>query len=114
MFVVEPRRSFDRIRAQSGAFMLSAFHERFEGDEVAKRLAGTKLYDHYVIKIPEDVKKKVRKELDWVGVNPQTLLADVESAADAVTRHYREIAARLDTIADDDENDGFVSHQYLV
>ena len=30
VFVVEPRQTFDRIRAQSGAFLISAFHERFE------------------------------------------------------------------------------------
>jgi len=30
VFVVEPQRSFERLRAQSGAFLLSAFHDRYE------------------------------------------------------------------------------------
>ena len=34
VFVVEPKRSFARIRAQSGAFLISAFHRRFERDQV--------------------------------------------------------------------------------
>ena len=36
VFVVEPQRSTERIRAQSGAFLVSAFHERFERDEILK------------------------------------------------------------------------------
>ena len=64
VFVVDPRRSFSRIRAQSGAFMLSAFHERFEGTEVAKNLANTELYDHYVITIPAgEERQELRQEL---------------------------------------------------
>ena len=96
VFVVEPRRSFDRIRAQSGAFMLSAFHERFEGAEVMNNLSGTKLYDHHVLRIPADRKREIRDELDWFGINAQTLYADVESAADAVTNRFRELADRID------------------
>ena len=34
VFVIEPQRMFERIRAQSGAFLISAFHERFERDAV--------------------------------------------------------------------------------
>ena len=29
VFIVEPKQSFERIRAQEGAFIISAFHERF-------------------------------------------------------------------------------------
>ena len=93
VFVVEPRLSFDRIRAQSGAFMLSAFHERFEGAEVAKRGAGTKLYDHHVLTIPAGAKDEIRDELDWIGVNKQTLYADVESTVEAVTNRFHMRAA---------------------
>lgn len=92
VFVVEPRRSFERVRAQGGAFMLSAFHERFEGVEVAKGNSGAKLYDHHVVHIPADKKEELRVELDWSGINAQTLYADVESAADAVAHQYRELA----------------------
>ena len=93
VFVVEPRRSFDRIRAQGGAFMLSAFHERFEGDEVNENLAGTKLYDHHVLTIPAGAKDEIRDELDWMGINKQTLYADVESTVEAVADRFRKLAA---------------------
>ena len=36
VFVVEPQQAFARIRAQSGAFLISAFHERFETREILK------------------------------------------------------------------------------
>ena len=101
VFVVEPRRSFDRIRAQSGAFMLSAFHERFEDAEVAKSLKETKLYDHHVLTIPAGTKYELREELDWFGINAQTLKADVETTADAVANRFRELAKRRDDQLDD-------------
>ena len=108
VFVVEPRRSFDRIRAQSGAFMLSAFHERFEGDEVAKRMANAKLYDHHVLTIPSPKKDELLDELEWFGTSGQALYADVEAAADAVSRRFRKIARRLDSTMD--EEDGLLAY----
>ena len=36
VFVVEPQQSSERLRAQAGAFLVSAFHERFERDEILK------------------------------------------------------------------------------
>ena len=103
VFVVEPRRSFERVRSQSGAFLLSAFHERLEGSEVAQALEGTELYDHRVIRIPAGLKSEIRGELDWVSINAQTLKADVESAADAVARRFRAVADRLDSESVDGE-----------
>ncbi len=112
VFVVEPRRSFDRIRAQSGAFMLSAFHERFEGDEVAKSSADTKLYDHHVLTIPAGKKYELREELDWFGINAQTLFADVETTADAVANRFRELAKRRDDPPDGDDSD-WMGDEYI-
>ena len=40
VYVAEPQQSFERIRAQSGAFLLSAFHERFEQHEVLRWNSG--------------------------------------------------------------------------
>ena len=34
VFVIEPKQFSERIRAQSGAFLASAYHERFESREV--------------------------------------------------------------------------------
>lgn len=103
VFVVEARRSFDRIRAQSGAFMLSAYHQSFEGTEVTKCMAKTELYDHHVVKIPVAAKDELRRELDWVGINRPALFPDVESVAEAVTRRYSMVADRLERAAANNE-----------
>ena len=111
VFIVEPRRSFDRIRAQDGAFMLSAFHQRFEGTEVEKSLMDTKLYDHHVLTIPAGSKYELREELDWFGINAQTLKADVESTAVGVTDRFRRLAELLGT-QPADEIDGFQMDEF--
>ena len=49
VFVVEPQQSFERIRAQSGAFLVSAFHERFERSEVLKWNSEIPVYDHFTL-----------------------------------------------------------------
>ena len=36
VFVVEPQHSSERLRAQAGAFLVSAFHERFEREEILR------------------------------------------------------------------------------
>ena len=36
VFVVEPQQSSERLRAQAGAFLVSAFHERFERESVKR------------------------------------------------------------------------------
>lgn len=97
VFVVEPRRSFERIRAQSGAFMLSALHERLEGQEVTNKLTGARLYDHYELTVPADKKDEVREELDWFGINAPRLYADVETASGSVASRFRELAERHDS-----------------
>ena len=63
VFVVEPARSFERIRAQSGAFLISAFHERFEREKVLKWNAGIPVYDHFVMDVPNKHKDSIIREL---------------------------------------------------
>ena len=52
VFVVEPQQSFERIRTQSGAFLISVFHERFERDEILNRNPAIPIYDHYKLTVP--------------------------------------------------------------
>ena len=37
VFVVEPQQSSERLRAQSGAFLISAFHKRFERGAILEK-----------------------------------------------------------------------------
>ena len=86
VFVVEPQRRFERIRAQSGAFLISAFHERLEQPEVLKQNPGIPIYDHYRLTISSGTKNKILNELRMLDITYETLFPGLDEAARAVTR----------------------------
>lgn len=88
VFVVEPQQSFERIRAQSGAFLISAFHERFERNKIRKCNAGTPLYGQFILRVPHVYKKKILKELRLLNITRETLFPGLDEAARAITRRY--------------------------
>ena len=89
VFVVEPQQSLERIRAQSGAFLLSAFHERFERKEIRDRTPGTSVYAHYMLTVPEGRKKAIKNDLQMVNITQETLFPGLEESAQAVMARYR-------------------------
>lgn len=58
VFVVEPQQSFERIRVQSGAFLISAFHERFERDEIRQATPDIPIYAHDMLTV-QGKKRKI-------------------------------------------------------
>lgn len=86
VFVVEPQQSFERIRAQSGAFLISAFHERFERSEILKQNIGIPVYDHYTLKVPDRKKRCILDELRLLNITRETLFPGLDEAAKAVTQ----------------------------
>ena len=88
MFVIEPQRMFKRIRVQSGAFLISAFHERFERDEILRGNNSIPIYSHYVLQVPRDRKQSMFDDLQLLNVTRETLLPSIDESAKAVTRHY--------------------------
>ena len=88
VFVVEPKRSFERIRAQSGAFLISAFHERFEPEEILKWNRGIPIYDHYVLAVPRENKESIIQELRLLNITRETLFPGLDEAATAVTDRF--------------------------
>ena len=90
VLVVEPKQSFERLRAQSGAFMISAFHDRFEREEVVKNGAGQPVYWHYKLRVPPGCKESLRKELSWMDINQPRLYGDVSTTTDGITERLKE------------------------
>ena len=88
VFVVEPKRSFARIRVQSGAFLISAFHRRFERNQVLGFNSGTPIYDHYELEVPNDNKAQLKEELALLNVTQETLSPSLEESAKAVKQLY--------------------------
>ena len=88
VFVVEPQQSSERVRAQSGAFLLSAFHERFERIQVEGWNDGIPVYCHYSLTIPVKSKLDFIKDLMLLNVTRETLYPGLDASAKAVTGSY--------------------------
>ena len=88
VFVVEPQRMFERIRVQSGAFLVSAFHERFERDEILKWNRDTPIYGHNTVSVPKNRKSSILEELALLNVTHEVLYPSVDEAARAIVGRY--------------------------
>ena len=89
IIIVEPQQSIERIRAQSGAFLISAFHERFEEAEVRKWTGFFPLYHHHTLTVPSSNKPAICEELATLNITRETMFPGLEEAAKAVTDRYR-------------------------
>ena len=88
VFIVEPQQSFARIRAQSGAFLISAFHEQFERHEILKWNPEIPVYDYYPLRVPCNKKQAIVDELRLLNVTRESLFPGLEEAAKAIIQHY--------------------------
>ena len=88
VFVVEPQQSFERIRAQAGTFLISAFHERFDRDEILKSNAEILIYDHYTLTVPSASKGYILEDLSLLNFTRETLFPGLDEAANAVIERY--------------------------
>lgn len=88
VFVVEPQRMFERIQAQSGAFLISAFHERFERNEVLKWNPDIPIYSHYTLRIPWEAKDHICSDLALLDVTRETLFPSLDESARSVRGQY--------------------------
>ena len=105
IYIVEPKRDFARLRAQAGAFLLSAFHRRFETEKVIGVDRSSRRYDHYTIEvdISEESRTKMAEQLDYLNINEETMFPGLESSAKAIAAQH---AKPKDTDCKDGECDG--------
>ena len=88
VIIVEPQQTSERIRAQSGAFLVSAFHKRFEMDEILKQNADIPVYAHYQLIVPAGRKSAILDELKMLKVTYETLFPGPDASAKAITEIY--------------------------
>ena len=88
VFVVEPKQSFPRIRAQRGAFIISAFHERFEKNEIQSRVRDVPVYAHETLIVPWKSKDRILKELSLLDFTRETLYPSLDEVANRITGNY--------------------------
>ncbi len=84
VIVVEPQQLSERLRAQSGAFLLSAFHERFERSEVEGKILNIPVYAHYTLSIPHRRKPKIIEDLNLINIRRETLFPGLDESAKAI------------------------------
>ena len=85
VFVVQPQQSAERVRAQSGAFFVSAFRDHFDYPEGTEWNGGLRPYDHCRLVIPSGCKDQIRKELAMLNISRETLFPGLDSSAAAIT-----------------------------
>ena len=85
VFVVELQQSSERLRAQAGAFLVSAFHERFERSEILKWNEEIPVYAHYMLTISGECKDRITEDLTLLNVTHENLFPGLDSSATSVT-----------------------------
>ena len=90
VFVVQPQQSFERIRAQSGAFLISALHERFEEETIREWCHDLPIYHHYTLTVPSRCKDDIRGELATFNITNETMLPGLDQAAKSVAAHFQQ------------------------
>lgn len=88
MFAAEPEQSFERIRAQAGAFLISAYHERFDRSKILNVNGGIPVYCQNTWQVPAESKEKILRELGLLNITRETLLPSLDEAARAVSKLY--------------------------
>ena len=84
VFIIEPQQSTERIQAQSGAFLASVFHVRFERDEILRWNADTPIYAHYQLTVPSGHKGDVLSELRSLNITREKLFPGLDASAKAI------------------------------
>ena len=81
IFIVQPRRLFPRVRAQSGAFLVSAYHERFDIKKINEYDVP---YDYHRYRVRDGNKRQILQELESLNISRETLFPGLESSANAI------------------------------
>lgn len=88
VFVVLPKIDERRLRQQSGAFLLSAFHKSFELETVRANMPNVPMYNHYQLTIEAGAKPEIRKELEHLNITRESLLSSLEVSAESIRQRY--------------------------
>lgn len=86
VFFVEPKQKFERIRAQEGAFIISAFHERFEPSHILYHTKNLPVYEYNTMIVPHQYKNLLLEELSLLNFTRETLYPSLDEVAARITQ----------------------------
>ena len=90
VLVVEPQQSFERVRAQAGAFLLSEFHEQFDEQTIAEWSPDLPVYHHYTLAVAIRNKDAISEDLATFSIMDETMFPGLDQAATAIVRGYQD------------------------
>lgn len=101
IFIVQPRLLFDRVRAQSGAFLVSASHRIFDFESDVEHERNVRYrrdncdvpYDYYRLTVKSGKKRSILDELQSLNISKETLFPGVEESAKAIREDTKRNAA---------------------
>ncbi len=88
--VIEPQLSSEWIRLQSGAFLASAYHQRFERDQIQSLNDRIPVYAHYTPTVSWNHKRTILRELRLLNITRETLYPGLDESAKAITETYHQ------------------------
>jgi hypothetical protein len=84
VFLAEPKRDFPRLQAQSGAFLISAFHKDFEPSKINNLVKSAPTYIHRTLTVKAQDKAVILEELKLLNISRETLYPSFAESAAAV------------------------------
>lgn len=90
ILIVEPQQSSERVRAQSGAFLLSAFHEVFDEQTITELYPTLPIYHHYTLTVAGISKIPIAEDLATLNVTDETMFPSLDQTATAIRRNHRD------------------------
>ena len=89
VFAVRPKESSERIRAQKGAFLLSAFHQNLTASHVGETTRRPAGYQQYHFTIPWQRKNEILLQLSTSDITAETLFPSLDETAKAIVSRYQ-------------------------
>ncbi len=89
VFVVEPQQFTERVRVQSGAFLVSAFHNYFDPMAIRNWNKCIPMYAYYRLAIPSTCKGDITRELELLNITDETLAPGLDESAKAVEKTFK-------------------------
>lgn len=96
IFIVEPRKLFPRVIVQSGAFLVSAYHETFDFESNERHERNVRHrpdncdvpYNYYRLTVRADRKRSILEELKSLNISPDTIYPELQYSAEEIVKEY--------------------------
>ena len=94
---MQPRLLFPRVRAQSGAFLVSAYHKTFDFESDVPHEGNVRYkpddcdvpYNYHRMTVQSGRKDAILEELQSLNISRETLFPEVDESARSIREEYK-------------------------